>query len=80
MSKGSFVREDAVTMLTAHEGNVDAAFQVYKINQSCARNHYVRNNNENRLFHAAAILYTVQCTLYSVQYSVQCTIWFFFVN
>ena len=73
MSKGSFVREDAVTMLTAHEGNVDAAFQVYKINQSCARNHYVRNNNENRLFHAAAILY-------SVQYSVQCTIWFFFVN
>ena len=28
MSKGNFAREDAVTMLTAHEGNVDAAFQV----------------------------------------------------
>lgn len=27
MSKGNFAREDAVTMLTAHEGNVDAAFQ-----------------------------------------------------
>jgi hypothetical protein len=30
MSKGNFAREDAVTMLTAHEGNVDAAFQVYR--------------------------------------------------
>ena len=27
-SKGNFTREDIVTMLTAHEGNVDAAFQV----------------------------------------------------
>ena len=26
-SKGNFAREDIVTMLTAHEGNVDAAFQ-----------------------------------------------------
>jgi len=26
-SKGNFTREDIVTMLTAHEGNVDAAFQ-----------------------------------------------------
>ena len=26
-SKGNFSREDIVTMLTAHEGNVDAAFQ-----------------------------------------------------
>ena len=27
-SKGNFTREDIVTMLTAHEGNVEAAFQV----------------------------------------------------
>ena len=27
-SKGSFSREDIVTMLTAHEGSSDAAFQV----------------------------------------------------
>ena len=27
-SKGNFTREDMVTMLTAHEGNVEAAFQV----------------------------------------------------
>merc|ERR1719507_1527132 len=26
-SKGNFTREDIVTMLTAHEGNVEAAFQ-----------------------------------------------------
>ena len=26
-SKGNFSREDIVTMLTAHEGNVEAAFQ-----------------------------------------------------
>ena len=27
-SKGNFTREDIVTMLTAHDGNVEAAFQV----------------------------------------------------
>ena len=27
-SKGNFSREDTVTMLTAHQGNVEAAFQV----------------------------------------------------
>ena len=27
-SKGNFTREDMVTMLTAHEGNVEAAFQL----------------------------------------------------
>ena len=27
-SKGNFTREDIVTMLTAHEGNMEAAFQV----------------------------------------------------
>ena len=26
-SKGSFVREDIITVLTAHQGNVEAAFQ-----------------------------------------------------
>lgn len=30
-SKGNFTREDIVTMLTAHEGNVEAAFQVENI-------------------------------------------------
>ena len=27
-SKGNFAREDIVTMLTAHQGNTEAAFQV----------------------------------------------------
>ena len=30
-SKGNFTREDIVTMLTAHEGNVDASFQVFHL-------------------------------------------------